>query len=259
MPRNDHVGPGSGRLAGKSAIVTGGSRGIGAAIVRAFVAEGCRVAFCHHDDEERAKALRRGTRFAERIVLTASSDVADEDAVARFTSDAACVLGGVDILVNNAGIGGEVRFEDISLQLFDRMVAVHLRGTFLMSRACYGQMKERRSGRIINITSQLAYLGASGAAHYCAAKAGVIGLMRALAREAAPFGVLVNAIAPDATDTELLAEMSPDWRAWKKAALPIGRFGRPEEIAPTAVMLASADGSFFVGQTLSPNGGDVML
>jgi len=120
-------------------------------------------------------------------------------------------------------------------------------------------MRRRRWGRIINIASQLAYRGAPGLVHYCAAKAGVVGMTRALAAELAPDGVLVNAIAPGLVDTRLNQGLSAEWKARKLAEIPLGRMGQPQDIAPTAVLLASSDGDFYVGQTLSPNGGDVFL
>jgi 3-oxoacyl-[acyl-carrier protein] reductase len=248
-----------GRLAGRHAIVTGGSRGIGAAIVRAFVEEGCAVAFCHLDDAESAGMLINVLRADGHDVHATACDVSDEASVGRFVAWAREQFGAIDILVNNAGIGGEAAFDAIGTVLFDRMIAVHLRGTFLMAHACYPDMRQRGHGRIINMASQLAYLGAAGAVHYCAAKAGIIGLTRALAREAAPHGVLVNAIAPGPIDTDLLGQMSPAWLERKRSELPLGRFGRPDEIALTAVLLASEGGAFYVGQTLSPNGGDVMI
>jgi 3-oxoacyl-[acyl-carrier protein] reductase len=167
-------------------------------------------------------------------------------------------LGGIDILVNNAGHSAEKSFEDLSVKDWDRMIAVHLRGTFLASRACYGAMCKRGWGRIINIASQHALKGTLGKVHYCAANAGIIGLTKALAREGAPSGVLVNAVAPGPVETNLLGGLSDEWRAAKLAELPLGRFAGPEEIAPTAVMLASEGGAYYVGQTLSPNGGDIM-
>lgn len=253
-------GPAShGLLIGRRAIITGASRGIGAAILQAFLREGCAVVFCHHDDDVRADELCREAASSGQVAYAIACDVSEEVAVGTFFAEARHLLGGVDILVNNAGIGGEALFEAISPALFDRMLAVHLRGTFLMTRACYADMKEQRDGRIINIASQLAYLGAAGAVHYCAAKAGIVGFTRALAREAAPHGILVNAIAPGPVETELLAKMSPAWRERKQKELPIGRFGKVEDIAPTALLLASSQGAFYVGQTLSPNGGDVML
>ncbi len=120
-------------------------------------------------------------------------------------------------------------------------------------------MKARGWGRIINIASRLAYKGAPGLTHYSAAKAAVVGFTRAFSREAAPHGVLVNAIAPGPIDTRLNHTLTPEWKAWKIGGLPLRRFGVPEEIAPTAPLLASQGGDFHVGQTLSPNGGDVML
>ena len=179
--------------------------------------------------------------------------------MARAVGEVESGLGPVDILVNCAGIVDEAPFEAMTLERWDRMVAVHLRGTFLMAHAVWPGMRERGFGRIINLASQVAYKGMKGLTHYCAAKAGIIGLTRALALEGAPHGVTVNAIAPGPTDTDILLGMSPEWRERKMAELPIGRFARPEEIAPTALLLASDDGAFYIGQTLSPNGGDVML
>ena len=246
-------------LRGRVALVTGGSRGIGAAIVRAFVAEGADVAFCHLDDDDRAAEVRSEIEAAGRRTYAASCDVADEAAVETFVSAVREKCGAIDILVNNAGTSDEALFEAITPAEFDRIIAVNLRGTFLMTRACYPEMRSRSAGRIINIASQLAYRGAAGLVHYCAAKAGVIGFTRALAREAASYGILVNAIAPGPVDTDLMAAMTEGWKESKRRELPLHRFGTPEEIAPTAVLLASEAGSFYVGQTLSPNGGDVML
>jgi 3-oxoacyl-[acyl-carrier protein] reductase len=186
-------------------------------------------------------------------------DVSDTVAVREFWMRTERIFGVVDILVNNAGIGGEVAFESLDLATFDRMIAVNLRAQFQMAQLAAPAMRGRRWGRIINIASQLAYKGAPGLVHYCAAKAGVVGMTRAMAIELAPDGVLVNAIAPGMTETRLGEGLSDQWKARKLSELPIGRFGVPSEIAPTAVLLASADGDFYVGQTLSPNGGDVFL
>jgi 3-oxoacyl-[acyl-carrier protein] reductase len=185
--------------------------------------------------------------------------VADPDAVAQAAARVEVELGPINILVNCAGIVAETPFEAMTFASWDRMVAVHLRGTFLMAHSVYPGMRQRGYGRIINFASQVAYKGMKGLTHYCAAKAGIIGFTRALALEAAAHGITVNAIAPGPTDTDILLGMSPEWRARKMAELPIGRFATPAEIAPTAVLLASDDGAFYIGQTLSPNGGDVML
>jgi len=246
------------KLGGRRALITGASRGIGAAIALAFADEGCDIAFCHLGDGEKAAEVKRAIEDRGRTSFVADCDVSDEVAVPVMVAGARKALGGIDILVNNAGHSAEKSFEDLSVKDWDRMIAVHLRGTFLASRACYGAMCKRGWGRIINIASQHALKGTLGKVHYCAANAGIIGLTKALAREGAPSGVLVNAVAPGPVETDLLGGLSDEWRAAKLAELPLGRFAGPEEIAPTAVMLASEGGAYYVGQTLSPNGGDIM-
>jgi 3-oxoacyl-[acyl-carrier protein] reductase len=154
---------------------------------------------------------------------------------------------------------GHVDVLDMPVEDWDRVLSVNLRGPFLCARALMGQMLERGSGRIINVASQLGQIGGVEAAHYSASKAGLIGLTKALAREVCARGVLVNAIAPGPIRTPLLDGETEEWRRAKLAELPIGRFGEVSEVTPTAVLLASGDGSYYVGQTLGPNGGDVML
>jgi 3-oxoacyl-[acyl-carrier protein] reductase len=246
------------KLEGRKAVITGASRGIGAAIARAFAAEGADVAFCHVDDEAGAEAVIADIHRLGRRGFAWRCDIGDMQAAADFYARAEAALGQTDILVNNAGVSEEALVEAITMQSFDWMLNVHLKATFLLSQLAYLGMKARGFGRIINISSNLAYKGAPGLAHYSAAKAGVIGFTRAFAQEAAPHGVLVNAIAPGPVDTRLNDTLSAEWKAWKVGSLPVKRFGRPEEIAPSAVLLASSDGDFYVGQTLHPNGGDVM-
>jgi NAD(P)-dependent dehydrogenase (short-subunit alcohol dehydrogenase family) len=187
------------------------------------------------------------------------TDVSDEASVREMARRALEEFGRVDILVNNAGIFTESLLEDISVEDWDRVVNTNLRGTFLCTRMLIGQMLERGDGRIINIASQLGQIGGVAVPHYVASKAGIIGLTKALAREVGGRGVLVNAIAPGPIETPLLDRETDQWRSAKLAELPIKRFGRVDEVTPTAVLLASADGSYYVGQTLGPNGGDVML
>jgi 3-oxoacyl-[acyl-carrier protein] reductase len=249
---------GTGKLDGRMALVTGGSRGIGAAIVRAFAAEGADVAFCHNDDDAGAAEVEGDLRARGRRAFFWRCDLNDMATARRLFADAEAALGRIDILVNNAGVSQEAAVEAITLDAVDWMLNVHFKATFVLSQLAYISMKARGDGRIINISSNLAYKGAPGLAHYSAAKAAVLGFTRSLAQEAAPHGVLVNAIAPGPIDTRLNDTLTPEWKAWKVGSLPVRRFGRPEEVAPSAVLLASADGSFYVGQTLHPNGGDVM-
>ena len=217
------------------------------------------IALLHLGDADNAARLAAQLEQQGRSALALECDVADAAAAAEAMRRIEVGLGRIDILVNCAGVVDQTPFERITVEHWDRMIAVHLRGTYLMAHAVWPGMIERGFGRIINFASQVAYKGMAGLSHYCAAKAGIIGLNRALALEAAAHGVTVNAIAPGPTDTDILLGMPAEWRAQKMAELPIGRFARPEEIAPTALLLASDDGAFYVGQTLSPNGGDVML
>jgi 3-oxoacyl-[acyl-carrier protein] reductase len=246
------------KLAGKIALITGGSRGIGRATALAFAAEGADIAFCHLNDDAKAEATAAEIRAHGRRAMHRSVDVADIRAGRDFALAATVELGPIDILFNNAGMNIRKPFEDYSEADFDRIVAVHLKGMFFMAQAIYPAMVARGTGCIINVASQRGLKGAVNSAPYSAVKAAIMGFTRALAWEATPKGIRVNAIAPGPIDTDLTATMAPSDRQAFIDALPVGRFGRPEEIAATAVLLAGPDGGFYVGATLSPNGGDVM-
>lgn len=233
-------------LQDKGALVVGGASGIGAAIAAMYAVEGARVVVADRDASGASGTVRM--------------DVADEGSVASAVAEATDLLGGrLDILVNSAGILTQAPVAEMDLATWAQTIAVDLTGVFLCCRAVLPGMIERGSGRIINIASQLGIKGGEGLAHYAAAKAGVVGLTKSLALEVSPHGVLANAIAPGPIETPMVDGITEDWKRAKRAELPLGRFGRPEEIAPTAVLLASdPGGNLYVGQTLGPNSGDVM-
>jgi 3-oxoacyl-[acyl-carrier protein] reductase len=241
------------------AVVTGAASGIGKGIAMAFAAEGANVVVADKVRETQAGDVLRGIKEYGGEASFVRTDVSDPASVQAMATAALMRFGRVDILVNNAGIFTESLIEHMSVDDWDYVVNTNLRGTFLCIRALIGQMLARGDGRIINIASQLGQVGGTSVGHYVASKAGIIGLTKALAREVSKRGVLVNAIAPGPIQTPMLDSESEAWRSAKLAELPIGRFGTVDEVTPTAVLLASAAGSYYVGQTLGPNGGDVML
>ncbi len=241
-------------LVGRTALVTGGASGIGRAIVQAFVAEGAQVVVLDRNaDWARATAAEDGAAGG------VGADVADEEQVVAAVASARELLGRIDVLVNSAGLLTQSPLVDMPLAQWRETIDVDLTGVFLLCRAVVPEMVARGDGRVINIASQLALKGGASLTHYSAAKAGVLGLTKSLALEVSASGVLVNAIAPGPVETPLVDGISEDWKSAKRRELPLGRFGRPEEVAPTAVLLASSPGGdLYVGQTLGPNSGDVM-
>ena len=227
----------------RTVVVTGGASGIGAAIAAGFTGQGDRVVVLDRSP---------GTDVIE-------VDVASEASVQAAFAAARDRLGTIDILVNSAGLLTESPLEDMTLALWTETISVDLTGVFLCCREVIGPMRSQRWGRIINISSQLGIKGGTGLGHYSAAKAGVIGMTKALALEVSSDNVLANCIAPGPVETPLVDRISEDWKVAKRAELPLRRFGRPDEVAPTALLLASdPGGNLFVGQTLGPNSGDVM-
>lgn len=241
-------------LVGRSALVTGGASGIGRAIAAAFVAEGARVVVLDIDGPAaRLAAKELGA------VAGLQADVTDEAQVVEAVAETTGLLGGVDVLVNSAGMLTQAPVVEMSLAQWRETLEVDLTGVFLMCRHVVPGMVGRGHGRVINIASQLAIKGGVSLAHYSAAKAGVIAFTKSLALEVTAHGVLANAIAPGPVESPMVDGISTQWKQDKIAELPLGRFGRPHEIAPTAVLLASSPGGdLYVGQTLGPNSGDVM-
>ena len=248
----------AGVLEGKVAYVTGGSRGIGRACALAFAGAGADVALCHFDDEAEARAVVAAIAGLGRRGVQMHADVADPAQSRAFAEAAGRALGPCDILLNNAGINIRGPFEDLTEEVFDRVMDVHVKGMVFMARHVYPGMVARGAGRIVNIASQLAIKGGPDAVPYIAAKAAIVGFTRALAWEATRKGVLVNAIAPGPIETDLTRARGPEWKRMMEESLPAGRLGRPEEIAQTALLLAGPGGTYYAGALLSPNGGDVM-
>ena len=252
----------SGDLAGRRALVTGGSRGIGRAIAQAFAAEGAHVAVGYGASpakaEETVSSIAAATGDGGRA-LPVHLDVSDEASIVAGFAAALEGLGGLDILVNNAGVMLEKPLLETTAADYDRLMGVNLRGVFLVGREALRILRDQgKGGRVINVASDLGYFGRENFSAYCASKAGVLTLTRAWAKEFGP-DILINAIAPGPIDTDMLgpAVMSAEWRA-KESQIPLGRVGRPEEVAAVAVFLAGPGASFMTGQTIDPNGGSVM-
>ena len=249
----------TGVLAGQGAIVTGAASGIGRAIAMALAREGCQVALVDRAAPGKIDAVADAIQDAGGKATVHRADVSNEAQVLTFFQEAVHALPSLDILVNNAGILIEKPLLSTTAADFDTLIGVNLRGAFLVGREALRQMTKRNSGRVINIASELAYLGRERCSLYCASKGGLISMTRSWAREFAPH-ILVNAIAPGPTDTAMLEResTSPETRA-KEADIPLGRIARPDEIASAAVFLAGPGATFMTGQCISPNGGAAMF
>lgn len=246
------------QLQGRTAIVTGAASGIGAAIADLFARHGAKLMLVDLNPDM-LETVAQQCRAHGVQVLTAKTDVSVATDIADAVNRCEQEFGGVDILVNNAGFLTQALCVDLTEAMWDRMMDVDLKSVFLFSKAVLPGMIGRRWGRIINTASQLGIKGGVELSHYSAAKAGVIGFTKSLALEVAQYNVLVNALAPGPIETPLVDGVSAEWKAMKAKELPLRRFGLVEEVAPTALLLASEpDGNLFVGQTLGPNSGDVM-
>lgn len=248
-------------LKGQVALVTGASSGIGRGVALAFARAGARVAVNYPGESEanRAAAVCEEIVAAGGEAVALCADVSDEAQVDALVAATVARLGAPDILVNNAGIATAGAVHELSVEAWDRTIAVHLRGTFLVTRRVLPLMYARGSGRIINTASQLAYKGAPGFAHYTAAKAGIVAFTRSLALEVGGRGINVNCVAPGATLTPMLSNVPPDVMEQIRRAIPLGRLAEVDDIVPTYLFLAGRGGRHYHGQCLSPNGGDVFL
>ena len=245
------------RLAGKTALITGGNTGIGRAVALAFADEGADVAVCYIAREPEALSLVDAIRATGRRAFAQRADITREADVLALFAALMQQFGHLDILVNNAGIQRPQPIIDMSVSDWDRMMTVHLRGAFLRAREAAKAMMPRQSGRIINLCSQLGYIGRENYTAYSTAKGGMIAFTRALAKEMAPYGVLVNGVAPGLVDTGF-DPLPENVKAAHAASLPMKRLGQPEDMTSAFVFLASDEGRYYCGQLLHPNGGEIM-
>lgn len=234
-------------------LITGGSRGIGAALVRRFARSGYGVAFIYHRSEAEAGRVAKETG-----AIPLCADIADPAAVAQAVQQAKEQLGSVKVLINNAAISGFRLFTDIGDEEWQRIMAVNLNGAFYTTRAVLPDMIARKNGSILNISSMWGQVGASCEVHYSTTKAGLIGLTRALAKEVGPSGIRVNCIAPGVIDTEMNAALQQEDLQALCEETPLMRLGSPEDVAEAAFFLAGESASFITGQVLGVNGGFVI-
>ena len=248
-------------LANQSALITGASRGIGAGVALEFGREKAKVAvnFPNADAKKEAEEICHDINSAGGEAITIQADVSDAEAVENMVKKVTSHFGKIDILVNNAGIAHAAPVEDIPVDIWDKVISVHLKGTFLTCKFTLPKMYQRGNGRVINTASQLAYLGAPGFAHYTAAKGAIVTFTRTLALEAAPKGVGVNAVAPGATQTAMLDDVPQDALEAIRMSIPRGQLAEISDIVPSYVFLASENANHYVGQVISPNGGDMFL
>jgi 3-oxoacyl-[acyl-carrier protein] reductase len=249
------------KLNGKKALITGSSSGIGAGVALAFAKEGADVVINFPDSSqiENADRICEAINEAGSKAFAVMADVSSEEGAKKLVDEAVNAFGRIDVLVNNAGIAHTAPVEEIPVDVWDRMLAVHLRSQFLVTRLVLPMMYEQNYGKIINTASQLAYKGTSGLSHYAAAKGAILSFSRSLALEVGERNVNVNVVAPGATHTPILDAVPDDLLEAIRLSIPKGRLAEVEDIVPAYVFLASDESNHFQGQCLSPNGGDLFL
>lgn len=245
-------------LSNKVAIITGGSRGIGKAIVHEFSKEGANVAFNYLKSENKAKKLKKDIELSGREALIVKGDVNDFEAMKKLTSEVKEKFGKIDIIVNNAGMLRDKALMFMEKEDWESVISTNLTGTFNLTRAAIVTLLKEKGGNIINITSIAGLTGMPRQTNYSASKAGIIGFTKALAKEVGPYNIRVNAIAPGFTETDMVKDMKKEYKEEIMKRIPMGRFGRVEEIAKLAVFLASDESKYITGEIISIDGGLVM-
>lgn len=241
----------------KIALVTGGAKGIGAAICRAFAKEGYCLAINYNNSKDFANELKKELSQITSVEIF-KADVSDSAQVERMFTEIEGVFGGVDILVNNAGIAEQKLFTDITDEMWQRMISVNLTGAFNCCRRALPHMIGEKNGTIINIASMWGEVGASMEVHYSAAKAGLIGLTKALAKEVGLSGITVNAVSPGVIITDMMSGFSDEDKKVLADETPMGVLGTPDDVAAAVCYLANENARFITGQVISVNGGFVI-
>lgn len=247
------------RLKGKKAVVTGGGRGIGKAVALAFAKEGADVLINYQSNDSAAREVVESIQGLGRKAISVKTDVSNYQKAQAMVGCAVQELGGIDILVNNAGMSQPALLLNMTEETWDRIIGVHLKGTFNCTQAAARYMKEKKAGRIINVISTAGLFGTVGQINYASAKAGIVGFTKSASRELGRYGINVNAICPGVTATEMTSKVRSDEKLKEVylARIQLGRFAEPEEIAPAFVFLASDEGGYITGQVLCVDGGYV--
>lgn len=240
------------RLAGRTAVITGGAQGLGRAVAERFVAEGARVVI---GDIDLAAAQTTAAELGDGAAVAVRCDVTDEDQVAALVAAATDAFGSLDVMVNNAGVLRDATMRKMPLDDFRLVMETHVQGTWLGTRAAAAVMREQGSGSIVNMSSISGKVGNLGQTNYSAAKAGIVGLTKAAAKEVAHLGVRVNAIQPGLIRTAMIEGMREDILAKRLEDIPMGRLGEPDEVAKVALFLASDLSAYMTGTVLEVTGG----
>ena len=245
-------------LDGKCALVTGASRGIGRAVALQLASEGAKVALNFAGNEAAANAVCEEIKSAGGQAILVKADVSDEAAVQQMVQTVAEAFGRIDILVNNAGITRDGLLARMKEEDWDAVLSTNLKGVFLTTKAATKLMMKQRAGRIVNMASVVGVTGNAGQANYSAAKAGVIGFTKTIAKELASRGITANAVAPGFIDTDMTSALSDKAKEAALSGIPLGRMGTPEDIAAAVLFLVSDQASYITGQVLNVDGGMVM-
>lgn len=245
-------------MSARVALVTGASRGIGAATAQRLARDGFDLGVNFRERADAAEEVLESIRVSEGTAVPVRGDVSRPAECARVVAETVAALGRLDVLVNNAGVYERASFDGTTPEAWDRRLAVNLGSCFHMAKAAVPEMRKVGGGRIVNVSTQLAFLGSPHGVEYVSSKAGIVGLTRALARELAKDGILVNAVAPGAIDTDIIAGDTPAKRAERERGIPLRRVGRPEEVAAAIAFLVGPGGDYITGQVLHVNGGAFM-